>query len=956
MSKKPAGKSVASRPWQKLVERVQSLLVFALPCAMAAIIVLGRELYPEWMDSYVWYMTPIALAAVTLFAYSLLQTSRRLQAQKEDNQRLTELQEQYGVAENLGRTGAWVLNLRDNSFHWSAGCFEVFGIDRASSKNKAPSHRAFSICIHPEDQQMWQDAHRHGLKSGKEIRLDYRYIKDGSQVIWVRSVSRAEMDADGSPVRLAGVVQDITQMRQMAGELEASEAKYRALTELSADWDWEMDAELRIRSISGRIGQTPLASWARSLQGRHFWDAEIFRRQHDAWAALHERLGAHEDFEEFRFSFVADGARIFTVELSGRAIKDADGRLQGYAGIGRDITTEAHQQLILQLESDISTVMQEHDDMSTVLQGIIRKLCEVMDWRGGAHLERIPGTQSITVRESHGDAEILTMFNQLPKQIPVAANSVEARAWEGLGGVLPTPNHNPAFAERYQMVPLKVPSAFIAPLLDEKKKVLSALLFFPRNRLVPDKLLNDLMRTLSQAMSQYIQRKRVEEKLRRASQHDALTGLPNRMYLAEQLDRRLSRQQPVAVLYIDLDRYKAINDTLGHQAGDQVLVEVSQRFRTTIGAGNIASRVGGDEFILLLDNLSDRARVEEIARKVLAAVERPFILAGRAHFLSASIGVALAPEHGTDASTLIKCADNAMYTVKSEGRNDVRFFSKGLKTERTSTHAQLANDLPLAMERGEVELYYQPVISATDLQICGIEGLIRWRHPIQGLLLPEQFLPTTEQSNLMRQVGIWAIRRALDDRIALGLQEFPEMVVSVNISPTQLNEEGFLGQLSSLLRERNFPPRLLRLELTENTLIEGSSRTITLLSALGRLGVQVMIDNFGTGYASLSYLSNLPVSGLKIDQSFIHGLPAQRGHAAITQAIMTLASKLELQVIAEGVEKPEELQALRGYGCRMMQGNGICPPLPLQKLGAYLHKKQAARRSPASTQEAVRQG
>jgi diguanylate cyclase (GGDEF)-like protein len=411
--------------------------------------------------------------------------------------------------------------------------------------------------------------------------------------------------------------------------------------------------------------------------------------------------------------------------------------------------------------------------------------------------------------------------------------------------------------------------------------------------------------------------------------------LPNRVHLTEQLQLRLAAGEPASILYVDLDRFKIINDTLGHQMGDQVLIEVARRFRESLGPKDMAGRIGGDEFILLLDREDDRARIEATGRKVLAAIERPFILQNRAHFLSASIGVAASPENGSDASLLVRCADSAMYQVKSEGRNDVRFFAPDQEDDR-SDQLQLASELPQALQRGDVVLYYQPVLAVGEKRIVGMEGLIRWHHPKRGLLLPDAFLAAAEQNNLMHEVGLWTIRRALDDRIALGIEEDDPMSVSVNLSPHQLGEEGFLAQLNGLLAERNFPPRLLRLELTENTLIDNSTKTVALLGDLMRLGIQVIIDNFGTGYASLSYLRNLPVSGLKIDHTFVRDLQADRGNAAIVQAVMTLAGKLGLQVVAEGVESAAEMRALRSFQCDLVQGSFVCEPLPLSQLKEFL--------------------
>jgi len=369
--------------------------------------------------------------------------------------------------------------------------------------------------------------------------------------------------------------------------------------------------------------------------------------------------------------------------------------------------------------------------------------------------------------------------------------------------------------------------------------------------------------------------------------------------------------------------------------GDQVLIDVAKRLRESIRRTDIPGRMGGDEFILLLPELRDRAQIEQIARKVLAAIERPFVLMNRAYFLSASIGVAVSPADGTEAQLLIKCADTAMYQVKSEGRNNVRFFAGNVSDER-SDQLQLSAEFPLALQRGEIDLFYQPVLAVGERRLVGVEGLMRWRHPTRGLMLPERFLPAIEQSNLMREIGVWAIRRALDDRVEIGLDRYADVSISVNISPRQLAEDGFLAQLNGMLAERHFPASLLRIELTENALIDNSDKTIALLTELRRLGIKVIIDNFGTGYASLSYLKNLPVNGLKIDRTFIRGLPEDRGNAAIIQAITTLAGKLGLEAMAEGVETAAEMKALRTFDCESMQGSFISEPLPLSELKDFL--------------------
>ncbi len=901
--------------------------------ALAAILHVGARTAPEVLGGAAAFALPVALLALGVIASLLLNVAEQLGEQRRVVRRLSELQSQYGVAESLAVLGSWVYDIAEDRFYWSDGAFRVFGTDPGQPP---PSPKAFFICVHPDDQARWQTAHRRAIKHGREVRIEYRYAKHGADQIWVRSVARAETDRDGKVVRLAGIVQDITAMRAMAQQLAASEAKFRDLTQLSADWVWETDAEHRLAFLSDSAVAALGGDWIKGTLGKRRWEGRLTDFPKVDWDRHRADLAATRPFEGFEFGMLDPQGNVHLVSLSGRPIFDEAGKFRGYRGVGRAVTQERQQQLLLQLEGEMAQIMREQTEPERVITSLIITLCGLMGWSGGAHLVQIPGTRAMTVRERWGSPALTRMLGELPAQIPMSADSVEGRAWStGQAIWLHDLAAEPGFATRYQTSSLGQNAAFIAPIMDEHHNVLSALLFFGTVGFRAEALLLQLAEILSRTLSLYLQRKSAEKRLMHASLHDALTGLPNRVYLTHQLEETLKHGRAAAVLYVDLDRYKLINDTLGHSVGDQVLIEVARRFRESIRSTDVAGRIGGDEFILLLMDLQDRAQIERIARKVLAAIEKPFVLMNRAYFLSASIGVAVSPEDGRDAQLLIKCADSAMYRVKSEGRNDVRFFAGDLSDER-SDQLQLGAEFPLALQRGEVDLYYQPVLAVGERRIVGIEGLMRWRHPVRGLLLPEKFLPAAEQSNLVREIGLWAIRRALDDRVELGLDRYQDVAISVNISPRQLAEDGFLAQLNALLAERNVPPSLLRLELTENALIDNSDKTVALLAELRRLGVKVVIDNFGTGYASLSYLKNLPVDGLKIDRTFIRGLPEDRGNAAIIQAITTLAGKLGLQAMAEGVETAAEMRALRTFECDRMQGSFICEPLPLAALRDFL--------------------
>lgn len=889
------------------------------------------------LSALAWAGAAFALALV------LGARDRSLAIEHQRLQALRELQAQHGIAEQLGGFGTWVVDRARSRFVWSPGTFRLFGLAPEAGE---PAMRVFIAAIHQDDRQRWVDAHRRALRHGGEARIEYRFMRGERDTIWVRSVSRAERNERGEIERLGGIVQDITGMRAMQQQLAASEAKFRDLTNMSSDWVWETDAEHRWSYASDSIDAV-LGPWVRKMSGRHLWgslpDSQFAFEQPD-WQAQRAVMDGHAPFENFEYAMIAPDGTAYFVSLSGRAMFDAGGRFIGYRGVGRNITLEKQQRLLLKIESRIASIMREQTEPERVVTAIIITLCGVLGWTGGVNLRLIPGRHGFVAQERWGYPAFTRMISQLPGEIPMIRGSAEGRAWqEGKALWIESLQDDATLSQRYQAVRLGARAAFLAPVLDEQGQTLSLLLFLSPASFRGDPFLFQVAEILSRNLSLYLQRKAAERRLTHQSLHDGLTDLPNRVFLTEQLESHLARQEGAAVLYIDLDRYKLINDTLGHSVGDQVLIEVAKRLKDSIRPQDVAGRIGGDEFILLLRNLSDREEIERIARRVLAAIEKPFVLQNRAYFLSASIGVAIAPDDGTDAKLLIKCADNAMYRVKSEGRNDVRFFAGELSDERTA-QLQLAAELPLALQRGEIDLYYQPILNVDQRRLVGFEALLRWRHPTLGMLLPERFLPVAEQNNLIRELGLWALRRALDDRTALGLDRHPDVAVSVNISARHFAETDFLGTVNALLAERGCPARLLRLELTESAFFEHPERAAALIAELRRLGVQVIIDNFGTGFAALSYLKNLPVDGLKIDHTFVRNLPADRGNAAIVQAITTLAARLGVQAMAEGVETAAELRALRSFDCDQMQGTLISAPLPFAQLQDFMESLPEVRR------------
>jgi diguanylate cyclase (GGDEF)-like protein/PAS domain S-box-containing protein len=911
--------------------------VFAI-CAILAVSVFA----PHNLTSTA-SITLVGIVALAMLALSLMITSKDAAGQKTRIQALSDLRSRYGQAEDLAQLGSWVYHIGSDSFSFSEGGIRLFGL---SDGNTSPSLQDFQVDIHPDDQGRWRDAMERGIHKRQETRIEFRYVrfKNGASAarsegkndtIWVRCIARPELDDDRRVLRLAGTAQDVTSMRAMQKQLAASEAKFRDLIQMSSDWFWETDTEHRTISYSDSVDAV-IGNWVRSTLGRTRWEASTDVMIKPNWDGFRATLDAHQPFENFEYSRLDPEGNVVFMRINGRPIFDTAGKFTGYRGVGQNITREHQQQVLLQIEGELATIIREQNDPSRVITATFVAICGLLGWLGGGHLIKKRDVRALQMSERWGYPAITKMLADLPQELPIDPISVEGHAWMGAKPVwLRDVSSKSDFVSRYQCAKTGIKASFVAPIKDEQGRVISALIFFSPASYRAEKFLSELAELLSRTLSSYLQRKAAEQRLLHASMHDALTALPNRIYLTEQLDKRLHAGEPCAVLYVDLDKYKIINDTLGHSVGDQVLIEVARRFKQTIRPSDVAGRIGGDEFILLLNQLSNRQEIERIAREVLAAIEKPFILSNRAYFLSASIGVAIAPENGTDGKVLIRCADNAMYRVKSAGRNDVLFYTGDMSDERTE-QLELTAELPLAIKRGEVTLFYQPILDVVERKVACLEALMRWNHPTKGLLLPDKFLPIAEQSNLIRELGFWAIERAIDDRISLGMDVHTETAVSVNISVRQLTEEGFLGAIADLLEEKKYPASLLRLELTESSFIEHPEKTIQLIMDLRRIGIKVIIDNFGTGYASLAYVKNLPVDGIKIDRAFITNLATDRGNSAIVQAVSTLARKLGMHVMAEGVETATELKALRGLECDQIQGTLICAPVPLEAMREFM--------------------
>lgn len=448
---------------------------------------------------------------------------------------------------------------------------------------------------------------------------------------------------------------------------------------------------------------------------------------------------------------------------------------------------------------------------------------------------------------------------------------------------------------------------------------------------------------ISRSIDYSIERKKVELGLSYLAQYDALTGLANRMLFRERLDRALIRAGRndtfVALMFIDLDRFKNVNDTLGHDAGDKLLVEVSKRLAAVVREGDTIARLGGDEFTIVLEEIKNVDATSNIAKKIISQMTEPFEINGVEVFVTPSIGITLYPQDGKDAENLLKNADTAMYRAKELDRNNFQYYMANLNT-RSIARLDLESKLRRSLENDEFSLYYQPKIDLAHQSIIGAEALIRWRHPELGIMPPSSFIPLAEEIGMIEPIGNWVIKTACKQVSELLTKYGIVLPVAVNVSARQFRNPNFIPYIDSILAHYELEPGCIEIEITESTIMEQTSHTNLTLQSLKERGIRVSIDDFGTGYSSLNYLRRFMIDTLKVDRSFVQEVAEGTDEAAITCAIIALGRSLNMNVVAEGVERREQAEFLLKNGCNEAQGYYFSKPLPVQDLVRYIRQQQ----------------
>ncbi|MGE7994293.1 sensor domain-containing protein [Pseudomonas sp. NPDC089554] len=770
----------------------------------------------------------------------------------------------------------------------------------------------WELLLHPEDAEHYRTLRQHQRDSGHHqslhCQLRFRH-RDGAWRCYDIREQVLSRDSEGQVVRIIGVGKDVTIQIEASQSLRDSEQRYRMLAESISDVIFSTDSQLQFNYVSPSV-QTVLGYQADWIF-EHGWQSIIANPAqltgiYNLMERVSKALGNREQLGQLRSQLTsqlflfdclrADGRKI-PIELRLVLVWDDNERFEGVLGVGRDISQQRRAEKDLRMAATVF----EHSTSAILITdpaGYIVQANEAFSRVSGYDLsEVLDQLPSLLTVDEQQDAHLRYVLKQLHQR-----GSWEGEVWlRRRSG-----EHYPAWVG-------------ITAVLDDEGDLASYVCFF----------------------TDISERKASEQRIHRLAYYDALTHLPNRTLFQDRLHTALQQAERhkswVVLMFLDLDRFKPINDSLGHAAGDRMLKDMAERLLACVDDDDTVARMGGDEFTLLLQPRSSRDmalnRAIHVAENILASLVRPFVLENREFFVTASIGIALSPQDGSELSQLMKNADTAMYHAKERGKNNFQFYQADMNASALE-RLELEGDLRHALEQNEFILYYQPQFSGDGKRLTGAEALLRWRHPRRGLVPPGEFIPVIEELGLVVDVGDWVLREASRQLKAWHAAKVRVPKVSVNISARQFSDGQLGTRIANILEETGLPPACLELELTESILMREVNEAMIILDSLKKLGLSIAVDDFGTGYSSLNYLKQFPIDVLKIDRTFVDGLPEGEQDAQIARAIIAMAHSLNLAVIAEGVETHEQLEFLREHGCDEVQGYLFGRPMPANQFEA----------------------
>ena len=792
---------------------------------------------------------------------------------------------------------------------------QTLGYNSAELKQMGPYF--WELLLHPEDAEHYHHLRQHQLSSGYAQGLECQLRFRHQSGVWRRFDIREQALVRGmgdQVTRIVGVAKDITDQIEASESLRDSEHRYRMLAESISDVIFSTSSNLQLNYVSPSV-QTVLGydpTWVfnngwRSTIANPLQLTGIYSLMDQVSAALEhpEQLAALRAQVKTHLFLLdclrADGRKI-PIELRLVLVWDEHDKFEGILGVARDISQQRSAEKDLRMAATVF----EHSTSAILITdpaGYIVQANEAFSRVSGYAVSQVlDQLPSLLTVDEQQQAHLQYVIKQLNQH-----NSWEGEVWlKRRNG-----EHYPAWVG-------------ITAVFDDEGDLASYVCFF----------------------SDISERKASEQRIHRLAYYDALTHLPNRTLFQDRLHTALQQGERnkswVVLMFLDLDRFKPINDSLGHAAGDRMLKDMATRLLACVDDDDTVARMGGDEFTLLLQPRATRVmalnQAVSVAEQILASLVQPFVLENREFFVTASIGIALSPQDGNELSQLMKNADTAMYHAKERGKNNFQFYQADMNASALE-RLELESDLRHALEQQEFILYYQPQFSGDGKRLTGVEALLRWNHPRRGLVPPGDFIPVLEELGLVVDVGDWVLAESCRQLKCWHQAKVRVPKVSVNISVRQFSDGQLGTRIANILKETGLSPACLELELTESILMREVSEALQILASLKNLGLSIAVDDFGTGYSSLNYLKQFPIDVLKIDRTFVDGLPAGEQDAQIVRAIIAMAHSLNLAVIAEGVETHEQLEFLREHGCDEVQGYLFGRPMPahllVKQLQAY---------------------
>ncbi|HYC43073.1 MAG TPA: EAL domain-containing protein [Noviherbaspirillum sp.] len=754
----------------------------------------------------------------------------------------------------------------------------------------------------------------------------------GVMAFFSRETRMPDVEMIGMMQVIGSQIGQFIQRKRAEQAMIRSEERFRSLTDLSSDWYWEQDENFRFTVMSEGVarvgGMVP-----EHLIGKTRHDLEIDEGTLDpqAWEEHVRILREHQPFRNLEYKVRAEDGRWHWFSISGEPLFDDEGVFRGYRGTGKEISEQKQAEALhigqARVLEMIATGASLHDVL-TCLVNVIESQSEGMI--GSVMLLDEDGQRMRAGAVSGLPVSYVELIEDV--RIGPATGSCGTAMYLGQSVIVDDIAQDTLWLD-YRDAALQhgLRACWSTPILSQQGSVLGTFAMYYREVRTPIQAELRLADFAARIAGIAIERKQAEHRISYMAHHDTLTGLPNRALLLDRLRQAAAQSQriakTVAVMFIDLDDFKHINDSLGHQVGDQLLQMVAARLQLCLRRGDTLARLGGDEFVLVLPSIDDDHAAALVAQKILDALRSTFYVNSHELHVGCSIGISLYPNDGEDADTLMRAADTAMYHAKAKGRGNYQFFMQSLNVAAQYRLA-IANQLRQAIARGEFSLHYQPQVDMERGKIVSAEALLRWLQPDRGFIPPAEFIPIAEETGLITQIGEWVLREACVQLRRWRDAGHAELCMAVNLSARQLLQPDFVGSVERILLETGVPASALELEITENLLMHPSDENMVPLTQLSEMGVQLSVDDFGTGYSSLSYLKRFPIDALKIDQSFVRGIGHAQHDAAITNAIIAMAHSLNLKVIAEGVETAEQAAFLRARQCVFAQGYYYSKPVP----------------------------